>query len=152
MAKRIARIYFNTFVDVELDDKDFENEDELRNYIQCNGLELAENQENEVFSNLIATDDFDLSEPFPTWKDGKLEEKVRGLKNSKMYIGIIEGKLEELGCEVKWGDSGIDDGGDGEDEYVMYESCDITDCDGETKWVTFYYGDNTREIWWINIH
>lgn len=90
-----------------------------------------------------------------TWnsENDELYDLINDMENTSMDMDEIEKKLAEVGCKVKWGDSGIDDGcdDDDEDEYVMYQSCDITDINNESTWVKFYYGNNTYKITYIEI-
>ncbi|MCQ2232477.1 MAG: hypothetical protein MJZ30_11580 [Paludibacteraceae bacterium] len=84
-----------------------------------------------------------------TFENGLLQEII---DNFEMYDEHeIKSILEQHGASIRFCDSGIDDGcdEDEEDSYVMYSSCDITDCNRKTRSFKFYYGDVTSVIGWI---
>lgn len=64
----------------------------------------------------------------------------------------IEKIVKSHGAQIKWGDSGISDGcDDEEDTYVMYQSFDVVFSDGSRQWIKVYYGDITGLIGEIKI-
>ena len=50
MAKKIVRLYFSTFVDVEMESDDFSNEHEMKEYVRLNASEYID--ENQIQENL----------------------------------------------------------------------------------------------------
>lgn len=79
----------------------------------------------------------------------ELEQKIlETIGDEYCECEIEEGLSELLGTKVSWYDGGIDDGADGEDEYVMKACFEV---EGTDITIRVYYGNNTLEIGYVDI-
>lgn len=76
-----------------------------------------------------------------------ISDALMELEDKELDCDKIEQIITSNGCKIEWGDSGIEDGCDNdEDDYLMYQSFDIVYPDGSKDWVTIYYGDCSYTI------
>ena len=85
MGKKIVRTYYSTFVDVEVDENDFNDEHEMMEYVRLNMTDNATPEE--VYNNMCweSTDQEVLEAPKTMTEDEKdafKKKSIQGIENS----------------------------------------------------------------------